>query len=78
MTLIYSAGYQRFLVRLRQAREDARMTQEQAAAALGRRQSFLSKCESGERRVDVEDLRRFALLYRKPLSFFVDEPQPSA
>jgi transcriptional regulator with XRE-family HTH domain len=72
VTLIYSPGYQRFLGRLRQAREDVGMTQKQAAAALGRCQSFLSKCESGERRVDVEDLRRFALLYRKPVAFFVD------
>jgi transcriptional regulator with XRE-family HTH domain len=73
VTLIYSAGYQRFLVRLRQAREEAGMSQGQAAAALGRGQSFISKCESGERRVDVEDLRRFALLYKKPVAFFVDE-----
>jgi len=41
------------------------------ARKLGRQQSFVSKCESGERRVDVVELAEFARLYRKPLSFFV-------
>jgi hypothetical protein len=33
--------------------------------------SYLSKCESGERRVDVIELEAFAKLYGKPLSFFL-------
>jgi len=43
----------------------------QVARKLRRPQSFVSKCESGERRVDVVELAEFARLYRKPLSFFV-------
>jgi len=34
-------------------------------------QSFVSKGESGERRVDVVELAQFAQLYRKDLSYFV-------
>ncbi len=41
------------------------------ARKLRRPQSFVSKCESGERRVDVVELAEFARLYRKPLSFFM-------
>jgi hypothetical protein len=41
-----------------------------SAQALGRAQSYVSKCESGERRVDIVELREFARLYRKDLSFF--------
>jgi len=41
------------------------------ARKLRRPQSFVSKCESGERRVDVIELAEFARLYSKSLSFFV-------
>ena len=47
------------------------MTQTEVAARLRQPQSFISKCESGERRVDVVELVAFARLYRKPLTFFV-------
>jgi DNA-binding transcriptional regulator YiaG len=66
-----SARYKRFLAKLRASREDAGLTQTDVARALGRPQSFVSKCESGERRVDVVELALFADLYRKPLEFFV-------
>lgn len=46
------------------------MTQAEAAFALQRPQSFLSKCESGERRVDFVELKEFARLYKVPLTFF--------
>ncbi len=67
----YSARYKRVLRQLRTARVHAGFTQEQAAAALHRPQSFVSKCESGERRIDVIELADFAHLYRKPISFFL-------
>jgi hypothetical protein len=38
---------------------------------LRRAQSYVSKCESGERRVDVIELAEFARLYGKRLDFFV-------
>ncbi len=41
------------------------------AKARGRLQSFVPKCELGERRLDPVDLQRFAKLYCKPLSFFL-------
>jgi transcriptional regulator with XRE-family HTH domain len=66
----HSARYRGFLKRLRRAREDAGLIQVDVAKALGRPQSFVSKCESGERRVDVIELEDFARLYRKRLAFF--------
>jgi hypothetical protein len=38
----------------------------EVAGRLGRPQSFVSKCESGERRVDVVELVEFSRLYGKP------------
>lgn len=67
-----SAAYRLFLTRLREARLAAGLTQMQAAAKLRRPQSFVSKCESGERRVDVVELTEFARLYKRDLDFFVN------
>ena len=57
--------------RLRNARQEAHLTQVDVARSLRRPQSFVSKCESGERRVDVVELQEFARLYGKSLDFFV-------
>jgi len=67
-----AARYRQFLQRLKAARLEANLTQTAVAARLGRPQSFVSKCESGERRVDVVELYDFARLYRKPLDYFVE------
>jgi transcriptional regulator with XRE-family HTH domain len=56
---IYSQSYQVFLRRLKLAREDAGLSQEDVAKRLGRTQSFVSKCERGERRIDIIELRDF-------------------
>jgi transcriptional regulator with XRE-family HTH domain len=61
------------LAGLREARKEAGLTQAEVAAYFERPQSFVSKCESGERRIDPTELRVFAKLYRKPVSYFLDE-----
>lgn len=66
----YQETYQRFLARLREARRQAGLTQAEAARRLGKPQSFLSKCESGERRVDFVELLALAELYGVDMSFF--------
>ncbi len=63
--------FERFLVRFRQARRSAGLTQVEVANKLGKPQSYVSKCESGERRVDVLELAMFARLYRKPIGYFL-------
>jgi transcriptional regulator with XRE-family HTH domain len=70
---VHTPRYQRFLTRLREARGESGLTQEQVAKKLRRPQSYVSKSESGERRVDAVELGEFARLYRKPLDFFVGE-----
>lgn len=70
MANIHSKQYQQFLKTLKAARLDAGLTQADVAKKLKKPQSYVSKCESGERRVDVVELRQFAELYKKPLSYF--------
>ena len=64
--------YANFLRRLREARTRAGLSQSEVAKRLRRPQSFVSKCESGERRVDVIELTEFAKVYRLPITFFVE------
>jgi transcriptional regulator with XRE-family HTH domain len=68
---VRTSRYQRFLKRLQTARHEAGLTQTQVAKNFGRPQSFVSKCESGERRIDVFELEDFASIYGKPLTYFV-------
>ncbi|MCP5059195.1 MAG: helix-turn-helix transcriptional regulator [bacterium] len=65
-------AYRRFLKRLKRAREDAGLTQIEVAQRLRRSQAFVSKSESGDRRVDVIELQAFAQLYGKPVQHFFD------
>ena len=67
---VYVRRYRAFLQRLKQARKEAGLTQMQVARVLNRPQSFVSKFESGERRVDFVELQYLARIYKKPLTYF--------
>ena len=41
------------------------------SAARAAKQSFVSKVETGERRIDPTELEKFAKLYGKPITFFL-------
>jgi transcriptional regulator with XRE-family HTH domain len=66
----YQATYRQFLNRLREARKQAGLTQAEVAERLGKPQSFVSKCESGERRVDFVELVALSRLYGVELDYF--------
>ena len=55
---IHSDAYRSLLVLLRRLRDEAGLTQTELAARLGQPQSWVSKMETGERRLDVEELRQ--------------------
>ena len=50
---VHTKNYTRFLELLITARKDADVTQDEVARRLNRPQSFVSKYENGERRVDI-------------------------
>jgi len=70
---IHRKEYRQFLKRLRQARLDAKLSQAAVARKLKRQQTYVSKAELGEKRLDVLEVREFARLYRKPFRFFFPE-----
>ena len=67
MATLHSSRYRHFLERLRAARHEADLTQVDVAQRLGKPQSFVSKCENGERRVDALEFADFAFLYGKTM-----------
>src|SRR5262245_22636684 len=68
---VHTHEYEAFLGRLKKARMDAGLQQTDVARKLKKPQSFVSKVESGERRLDVVELKGFARLYRKPVTYFI-------
>lgn len=65
-----TSEYALFLQELREARSQTAMTQAQLAQALGQRQTYVSKSELGDRRLDVIELRAWVLaLGGDPVAF---------
>jgi len=70
-TSVHRPEYHLMLALLRAARERAGLTQYDLAKKLGRSQSFVGKCEMGERRLDLVQLRDFCLALDVPFLEFV-------
>jgi transcriptional regulator with XRE-family HTH domain len=69
---LHSRQYTIFRELLTQAREDVGMTQVQVAAKLGKPQSYVSKYESGDRRLDVTEFVQIADILSLDISSFLD------
>jgi transcriptional regulator with XRE-family HTH domain len=67
----HTARYEHLLGVLRAARIEAGLTQVQVAKHFRTHASFVSKVESGERRVDVVELADFCKLYGVRLAAFI-------
>ena len=70
---VFSREYDLMRKMLRQTREQAEITQIELAERLGETQSFVSKCERGERRLDLVQLRAFCKVLGVSLPTFVGE-----
>lgn len=68
---IYRKDYQQFLGVLKEVRLEKQLHQSEVAESLNKPQSYISKCESGERRVDVVELKEICLAMGLSLTEFV-------
>ena len=68
---IYSKDYKEIIERLKKARIEADLSQQAVADKLGKPQSYISKIESGERRLDVAEMKKFTTIYNKPADYFL-------
>lgn len=69
---IYKKAYKKMLGRLRAAREELGLRQGDVAAKLKCTQSYVSKIERGQIRLDIIQLKDFAKLYKKTILHFID------
>src|SRR6202044_724287 len=69
---IYTRDYAVLLRLLKEARESAGITQNQLAKKLKQSQSFVSKMERGDRRIDIVQLRTICRIFGWTLSEFVE------
>ncbi|MEO6815104.1 MAG: helix-turn-helix transcriptional regulator [Edaphobacter sp.] len=71
-TTHHQALYDRFIEKLISAREETGLTQREVSALMERAHSFLSKCETGERSIEVFELIQLAQIYAKRPQYFLD------
>jgi len=68
---IYSKEYKHLVEKIKKARKETDLDQKKVAKLLGRTQSYVSKVESGQVRIDIIQLKEFARIYKKDLKFFI-------
>lgn len=74
---LYSKNHKVFLALLKQVRLDAGLRQEDIAKRLRKPQSFVSKYESGERRLDILELGEISEAMGLSLAEFVRQLERS-
>lgn len=68
---IYSNEYKFLIKQLKKSRIDSGLTQKDVAEMLKKTQSYVSKVESGQLRIDVIQLKEFAKLYKRDIDYFL-------
>jgi len=68
---IYTKAHQNLVKQLTKARQKAGLKQKDVAKKLGRTQSYISKLESGQRRLDIVQIKELAQIYKKNPKDFI-------
>lgn len=68
---IHTKEYAEIIEKLKIVRKEAGLTQKEVAKRMKKPQSYISKVEAGEQRIDVVELKSFADLYKKQINYFL-------
>ena len=68
---IYTSDHRILVQKLRQARIESGFDQKYAAKLLNKSQSYISKIESGQRKIEIFQLKSFAEIYKKNIEYFL-------
>ena len=69
---IYSEDHIHMVKRLIEARKKVQLSQKEVSKLIGKSQSYISKIESGQRRIDIVQLKELAKVYKKPIDYFLN------
>jgi transcriptional regulator with XRE-family HTH domain len=69
---IFSEEHQVIVQRIKLARKQAGLSQQNVAKLLNKTQSYISKIEAGQIRVDVVQLKELARIYHKEINIFIE------
>jgi len=68
---IRSSEYKEVIKKLKAARIAVGLSQKEVAKRLNKSQSYVSKIEAGEQRIDIIELQVFSNLYKKDIKYFI-------
>ena len=68
---IFTKSHRYLVKQLTVARKQAKLKQKDVAKRLDRTQSYVSKIEAGQRRIDIVQLKELAEIYKKKIDFFI-------
>ena len=71
--VIYTQEHKLIVKQLKRARLESGLNQKEVSEKLKKTQSYISKIESGQRRIDLVQLKEFSKLYKKHFNFFIKE-----
>ena len=71
-SVIFSDEHKKITERLKKARLESGLDQNEIAKLLKRTQSYISKIETGQRKVDIVTLKEFAKHYKKNINYFLE------
>lgn len=69
---LYTKEHQKLVKRLIRARIKAKLSQVRVAKLLHTSQPNISLVESGQRKIDALELKRFARIYKQPIGYFYE------
>ncbi len=70
---IFTKEHKYTVDQLKRARLETGLGQEDVARLINKSQSYISKIESGQRRIDIVQLKQLARAYSKDISYFIKE-----
>ena len=68
---IFTKAHKDLVRKLAKARKASNLNQKEAGKKLGRSQSYMSKMEAGQLRIDVFQLKEMAAIYKKKIQDFI-------